>query len=90
MDITRLNRYQVRAQVDMDKSHLIQWAGDTLWVLNDLHRFESDAEHLESIDSLLADNTYRFRVAEHGEGGARIPNPMQRELKATYESLAST
>jgi len=56
LDITRSNRYQVRAQVDKVKSHSIQSARDNIAELYDLHRFESAAEHLEFIDSLLADN----------------------------------
>jgi len=35
----------------------------------DLHRFQSAAERLEFIDSLRADNKYRFSVAECVEGG---------------------
>jgi hypothetical protein len=45
---------------------------------------------LEFIDSLLADNMYVLPVAEHGEGGVRSPNPMQRELKAANKWLVST
>jgi hypothetical protein len=55
LDITRSNRYQVRAQVDKVKSHFIQSARDNTAELYDLHRFESAAERLEFIDSLLAD-----------------------------------
>ena len=51
-------------------------------MLYDLHRFESAAEHLEFIDSLLADNKYHFPVAERVEGGVPGPNLMQRESKA--------
>jgi hypothetical protein len=42
--------------------------------LNDLDCFEYDAECLEFIDSLLADNEYVFPVAERVEGGVRDPN----------------
>jgi hypothetical protein len=39
------------------------------------HRFESAAERLECIDSLLADNKYLFRVAGRVEGGVSGVNP---------------
>jgi len=90
LDITCSKWYQVRAQVDKVKSHFIQLARDILAELYDLHRFESTAEHLEFIDSLLADNEYLFRIAERVEGGVRSPNSMQRESKAANEWLAST
>jgi len=90
VDITRSNRYKVRAQVDKVKSHFIQSARDDIAELYDLHRFESAAEHLEFIDSLLAENKYLFAVAEHVEGGVRGPNQMQRESKADKAWLAST
>jgi hypothetical protein len=75
VDITRSNRYQVRAQVDKVKSHSIQSVSDNIAELYDLHRFESAAEHLEFIDSLLADNKYLFPVAERVEGWVCAPNP---------------
>jgi len=84
------HRYQVRAQVNKVKSHFIKSARDNIAELYDLHRFESAAEHLEFIDSLLADNKYLFPVAERVEGGVRGPNPMQREAKAADEWPAST
>jgi hypothetical protein len=56
LDITRSNQYQDRAHVDKVKSHFIQSARDNIAELYDLHRFESAAEHLEFIDSHLADN----------------------------------
>jgi len=90
LDITCSNRYQVRAHVDKVISHFIQSARDNIAELYDLHRFESATEHLEFIDSLLADNKYPFPVAEHVEGGVRGPNPMQRELKAANTWPAST
>jgi len=90
LDITRSNRYQVRAQVDKIKSHFIQSARENIAELYDLHRFESAAERLEFIDSLLADNEYLFPIAERVEGGARGPNPTQRESKAANKWLAST
>jgi len=90
LDITCSNRHHVRAQVDKVKSHFIQSARDTIAGLYDLHYFESAAEHLEFIDSLLADIKYLLPVAEQMEGGVRGPNPTQRELKATNEWPAST
>jgi len=90
LDITRSNRYQVRTQVDKVKSHYIQSARDNIAELYDLHRFESVAEHLDFIDSLLADNKYLFPVAECVEGGVRSPNPTQRESKAANKWPAST
>jgi len=90
VDTTRPNWYQVRAHVDMVKSHFIQSVRDNIAELYDLHRSESAAERLEFIDSLLADNKYLFPVAERVEGGLRVPNPTQRESKAENESLAST
>jgi len=90
LDITRSNGYQVRAQVDKVKSHSIQSARDNIAELYDLHHFESDAERLEFIDSLLADNMYLFPLAEHVEGGVRGPNPMQRVSKAANKWPAFT
>jgi len=90
LDITRSNRYQVHVQVDKVKSHFIQSARDNIADLYDLHRFESAAEQLEFIDSLLADNMYLCPVAECVEDGVRGPNPMQRESKAANEWPVST
>jgi ferritin-like protein len=73
-----LKRYQVRAQVDIVTSHFIQSARENTAELHDLHHFESAAERLEFIDSLLADNMYLFPIAERVEGGVRGPNPTQR------------
>jgi lipoate-protein ligase A len=78
LDITRSNWYQVQAQVNKVKSHFIQSARDHIEELHDLHRFESDAERSEFIDSLLADNKYLIPVAERVEGGVRSPNRTQR------------
>jgi hypothetical protein len=89
VDISRSNRYQVCAQVDKVKSHFIQSVRDNIAELCDLRPFESAAEHLEFLDSLLADNKYLFPVAEHVEGSVRSPNPTQRESKADNEWLAS-
>jgi hypothetical protein len=88
--ITRSNRYQVRPQVDKVKSNFIQPVSDIIAELYVLHRFESAAERLEFIDSLLTDNKYLFPVAERVEGGVRGPNQTQRESKAENEWLAST
>jgi hypothetical protein len=90
LDITRSNWYQVRAQVDKVKSHFIQSARDNIAELYDLHCFESTAERLEFIQSLLADNKYFFPIAKRVEGGVHSPNPTQRESKAANEWLAST
>jgi len=89
-NITCSNWYQVRAQVDKLKSHYKQSAWDNTAECYDLHRFESSAEHLEFVDSLLADIKYLFPVAEHVEGGVRGPNPTQRESKAPNKWPAST
>jgi hypothetical protein len=88
--ITRSNRYQDRAQVDKVKSHFVQSVKDNMAELYDLHHFESAAERLEFIDSLLADNHYLFPEAERVEGGVLGTNPTQRESKADNEWLAST
>jgi len=90
VDITRSNRYQVRAQVNKVKSHFIQSVRDNIAERYDLQRFESAAERLEFIDSLLAENKYLFPVAERVEGGVRSPKPTQRESKADNEWLRST
>jgi hypothetical protein len=90
LDITRSNWYQVHAQVDKVGSHFIQSARDHIAELYDLHRFESDTERLEFIDSLLADNKYLFPVAERVEGGIHGPNPTQRVSKAANEWPTST
>jgi hypothetical protein len=90
LDITRSIRYQVQAQVDKVKSHFIPSARDHIAELYDLHRVESDAEHLGFIDSHLADTMYLFPVAERVEGGVRGPNPTQRVSKAANKWPAST
>jgi hypothetical protein len=64
VDIIRPNRYQVRAQVEMVKSHCIQSVRDNNAELYDLHRFESAAERLEFIDSLLSDKKHLFPIAQ--------------------------
>jgi hypothetical protein len=90
MDITHSIWYQVRAQVDKLKSHSIQSGRNHIAELYDLHRFESNAECLEFIDSLLADYLYHFPVAERVEGGVCGPNPTQRVSKAAHKWPAST
>jgi hypothetical protein len=90
LDNTCSNRHQVPAEVDKIKSHFIQSARGNIAELYDLHCFESAAERLEFIDSILADNKYLFPVAEHVEGGVRGLNQMQGESKAANEWLAST
>jgi len=90
LDITCSHWDQVRAQVDQVKSYLIQSASDNIVELYDLHCFESNAERLEFINSLLADNKYLCPLAERVEGGVCGPNPTQRVLKAANEEPAST
>jgi len=75
LDITHLNRYQVRAQVDKVKSHFIQSPKDNIAECYHLHCSESDAECLEFTDYLFTDNKYLFPVAERVEGGIYGPNP---------------
>jgi len=90
LDITCSNRYQVRAPVEKVTSHFIQSARDNIAELYDLHSIESNAEHLEFIDSLVADNKYLFPLAERVEGGVCGPNPTQRVSKSSNEKPAST
>jgi hypothetical protein len=90
LEITRSNWSQVRAQVNKVKSHFIQSERDNIAEYNDLHRFESTAERLEFIDSLLADNQYLYSIEVRVEGGVRGQNPMQRESKAANQCPAST
>jgi hypothetical protein len=90
LDITCSYRYQVRTHLNKVKSYLIRSARDNIAELYDLHRFESAAERLEFIDSLLADNKYLFPIAERVEGGVCGPNPTQRESKVANERPAST
>jgi len=90
LDTTRLNQYQVQAQVEKDKFHFIQSARDNIEELYDVHRCESAAECFEFIVSLLADYNYLFPVAECVEGGVRGANPTQRESIAANKWPAST
>ena len=90
MDITRSTWNQVQAQVDKVKSHFIHSARDNIAELYNLHCFQSAAECLEFIDSLLAVNKYLFPVAECVEGGVRGSYPTQGESKAANEWLAPT
>jgi hypothetical protein len=76
LDITRSNWYQVPAQFAQVKSHLIQLGRDNIAEHYYLHCFESAAEHLEFIYSLLAANQYLCPVAEGVEGAVRGANPM--------------
>jgi len=85
LDITLSNRYQVRAQPDKAKFNFIQSARDSVAERYDLRCIESDAERLEFIDSLLADNSYLVSAAEHVEGGVHGSNPMWRESKVANE-----
>jgi hypothetical protein len=89
-DISRSNRYQIRAQVHLITSHCIQSTRDNIADLYDFHRFESTGARLEFIDSHLPDNKYLFLVAEGVEGCVHGPNPTQRELKAANEWPMST
>jgi len=74
----------------MVMSHFIHSAREKRAELYDLHWFESAAERLKFIYSLLADNKYLFPIAERVEGGVHGPNPTQRQSKAANEWLAST
>jgi hypothetical protein len=85
LDNTLSNHYQVQAQVDKVKFRSIQSAQVNIAELYDLHRFESTAERLEFIDSLLADTKYRFAITERVDGGLRSRNTTQRELKTVNE-----
>ena len=78
-------RGSVRAVRAVRNTRVFQTETRVVADVYDLHCFESDAEHLEFIDSLLADNKYLFPVAERVEGGVRGPNPTQRVLKAANE-----
>jgi len=72
------------------KSHFIQSGRNNIAEQYDLHRFESNTERLEFIDSLLGDNKYLFPVAERVEGGVHGPNPMRGMSKAANKWPAST
>jgi hypothetical protein len=78
VDYTHSIWYEVRVQVDKVKFQYIQSARDNIVELYDLHRFESAAERLEFIDSILADSKYLFPIAQRVDGGARSPNRTQR------------
>ena len=84
------NWYQVRAQFDKVKFPLIQSARDNIAELYNLHRFESDTEHLDFFDSLLAHDNFLSPVAEHVDGGVCGPNAMQRVSKAATKRPVST
>jgi hypothetical protein len=72
LDIICSNQYLVRAKVDKVKSHFIPSARHNIAELHDFPQFESAAECLGFIDSLLADNKYPFPIAEHVEGDAQL------------------
>jgi len=65
-------------------------ARDNIGPLYDPHFFESNAQRIEFLDSLLAGNKYLFPVAERVEGGVSGPNPTQRLSKAANQLPAST
>jgi hypothetical protein len=88
--IQRSNWYQVRAPVENVNSHLIQSARVNIVEHYDLHLFQSTAERLEYINSLLVNNRYLFPVAGCVEGDVCGPNPTQRESKANNEWLVCT
>jgi hypothetical protein len=90
LDITCSNRHQGHAEVDKVISHSIQSARDNIAELHDLLCFESTAEHLESIGSLLADNKYLVHGADGADGGVRGPNATERESIGANEWPAST
>jgi len=90
LDITHSNRDQVGAHVDMVQYHFIQSARDNIAEHYELHCFESDAEYLEFIDSLLADNKYHFPVRERMEGGVCSPNATEKQSKAANEWPVAT
>jgi hypothetical protein len=85
LDTTSSNRYHVRTQVHNVKSYCIQSARDNITEVNDLHRFESAAESLEFINSILAENRYIVPVAECVKCGVCGPNPKLRESKAANQ-----
>jgi len=60
LDITHSNLYQVRAQLNNVTSNFNQSAWDNIGEPYGLHGFESDAEHFEFMDSLVADNNIFF------------------------------
>ena len=90
LDITRSNRSQFCAQVDKNTSHIIQSAKLNIPELYDLHCFESNAERLDFIDSLLADITYPFSVAERVEGSVHSPDSTLRVSNTAKEWPATT
>jgi hypothetical protein len=80
---TQSNQYKVQAPVNNNKYHFIQSAREHIAEHYGLHLFEFTAEHLEFIDSLLADNKYRFLVAEHVEEFVYSPKPTHSNFKAS-------
>ena len=90
LNITCSNQYQVRAHVNKVTSHPIESARNNIEKRFDLQPSESDAEGLEVINPIPADNMYHFPEVEYAERGVYGPNPMQRESNATNESRGST
>jgi hypothetical protein len=81
VDITLSNQYQICPQVDNVKSPFNQSVRDNIAELYDLHCFESAAERLGFIDSLLADNEYFFLVAERVEEAYAVQIQCQESRK---------
>lgn len=69
---------------------MIQSARDTAAELYDPHRFDSNTQHLEFIDSFLPDSQYLFPVAQHVEGSAHVLNPKKKVSKSANEWPAYT
>jgi hypothetical protein len=85
-----LKPVQFHTQVDYDGSHFIQLVIYNIAEFYDLHCFESYAEHLEFINSLLAENKYLVRIAQHMKSGVHCPNPTQTVSKAANKYREST
>jgi hypothetical protein len=83
--ITHPNWYQVRVHVDNIKSHFIEPATDIGAERDNPHWLEFDAEHLEFINYLVADNNNYCPVAECMQGDVHSPNPMQRDSNPANE-----
>jgi hypothetical protein len=76
------NWYQVPAQVDKVRFHLIESARDNIEKHYDLHSFQSAAEHLECIEYLLADYKNHFPIAEGVEGCVRNPKSKSERVQS--------
>jgi len=90
LEITHSNCYHVRTLVDEVNFHFIQITRDNIAECTDVHSFESEAQHLEMIDSLLSDNKNCFRSAERIEDGACSSNTAQIESNAANKCQASS